>query len=92
MAMANESSVTQAAVGSWQDNAPLWTGLRTGYCGSLTTFSAWQLQMVQMLIGGACLFQSLLGLTRPPGWIHNPVKEYTKGSTMLPGCHSDAIA
>ena len=27
-------------------------GLRTGYCGSLTTFSVWMLQAVQLLVGG----------------------------------------
>ena len=36
----------------WQGNAPLLAGLRTGYCGSLTTFSAWQLQCVLLLVGG----------------------------------------
>jgi len=36
----------------WQYNAALQTGLRTGYCGSLTTFSAWQLQEMLLFIGG----------------------------------------
>lgn len=35
-----------------QDNAPLLAGIRTGFCGSLTTFSAWQLQNVLLLVGG----------------------------------------
>lgn len=33
-------------------NAPLLAGVRTGFCGSLTTFSAWQLQNVLLLVGG----------------------------------------
>ncbi len=36
----------------WQRNTALVAGLRTGYCGSLTTFSAWQLQNVLLLVGG----------------------------------------
>ena len=28
-------------------------GLRTGYCGSLTTFASWEYSLVTGLIGGA---------------------------------------
>lgn len=35
-----------------QDNAPLLAGIRTGFCGSLTTFSHWQLQNALLLVGG----------------------------------------
>jgi len=37
----------------WQEHVALHVGLRTGYCGSLTTFSAWLLQCVQLLVGGS---------------------------------------
>jgi len=37
----------------WQEHMALHVGLRTGYCGSLTTFSAWLLQCVQLLVGGS---------------------------------------
>ena len=36
----------------WQANSALHVGVRTGYCGSLTTFASWELAMVQLLIGG----------------------------------------
>lgn len=36
----------------WQNCPELFVGLRTGYCGSLTTFASWELSMVQLLIGG----------------------------------------
>ena len=36
----------------WQSNEALHTGVRTGYCGSLTTFASWELSMVYLLIGG----------------------------------------
>ena len=36
----------------WQEALALQVGLRTGYCGSLTTFSAWMLQPVQLFVGG----------------------------------------
>ena len=36
----------------WQRMPELHIGLRTGYCGSLTTFASWELSMVQLLIGG----------------------------------------
>jgi len=35
-----------------QKHAALLLGLRTGYCGSLTTFASWMVQMVEMMIGG----------------------------------------
>ena len=37
----------------WQEHVALHVGMRTGYCGSLTTFSAWLLQCVQLLVGGS---------------------------------------
>ena len=43
----------------WQTNSALHVGVRTGYCGSLTTFASWELAMVQLLVGGkagSCLF------------------------------------
>ena len=36
----------------WQANEALHVGVRTGYCGSLTTFASWELSMIQLLIGG----------------------------------------
>uniref|UniRef100_A0A1D2A3X0 Fluoride ion transporter CrcB n=1 Tax=Auxenochlorella protothecoides TaxID=3075 RepID=A0A1D2A3X0_AUXPR len=30
----------------WQKNIPLHIGLRTGYCGSLTTFGTWQVELM----------------------------------------------
>lgn len=36
-----------------QLNSALHLGLRTGLCGSLTTFASWILQMVKMMIGGS---------------------------------------
>lgn len=36
---------------SWQNHKELLVGLRTGYCGSLTTFASWQLALIQLLIG-----------------------------------------
>lgn len=33
-------------------HASLLVGLRTGLCGSLTTFASWKLQMIQMLLAG----------------------------------------
>ena len=35
-----------------QDCSGLHVGLRTGFCGSLTTFASWQLFLIQILIGG----------------------------------------
>ncbi|WIA18835.1 hypothetical protein OEZ85_003514 [Tetradesmus obliquus] len=35
-----------------QTHLPFQVGLRTGLCGSLTTFASWQLQMVIMIVGG----------------------------------------
>eukprot|EP00873_Tetraselmis_striata_P034484 jgi/Tetstr1/454748/TSEL_041634.t1 len=37
--------------GSWkiQHYTPLWLGIRTGFCGSLSTFASWNLQMVEMI-------------------------------------------
>eukprot|EP00884_Botryococcus_braunii_P010563 jgi/Botrbrau1/19508/Bobra.0035s0009.2 len=36
----------------WQDAPELHIGLRTGFCGSLTTFASWDYQLMTMLIGG----------------------------------------
>ena len=36
-----------------QHNSALHLGLRTGFCGSLTTFASWILQMVKMMMGGS---------------------------------------
>ena len=46
----------------------LWLGLRVGFCGSLTTFSAWIIQIVVMLAAGkvaAAIFALLIGLGTP---------------------------
>ncbi len=37
----------------FQQLSALHVGLRVGFCGCLTTFSSWELQMVTMVIGGA---------------------------------------
>ncbi|KAK9821156.1 hypothetical protein WJX74_001885 [Apatococcus lobatus] len=37
----------------FQDLSALHVGLRVGFCGCLTTFSSWELQMVTMIIGGS---------------------------------------
>jgi CrcB protein len=46
----------------WQHNFPLQIGVRTGYCGTVTTFSAW----INELVGGAILrntwMNAVLGL------------------------------
>ncbi len=36
-----------------QDAPELLIGLRTGFCGSLTTFASWEFSLVLGLIGGA---------------------------------------
>lgn len=36
----------------WQGCPELHVGLRTGYCGSLTTFASWELDLIVPLIGG----------------------------------------
>lgn len=36
-----------------QAHLPFQVGLRTGLCGSLTTFASWNLQMVVMFVGGS---------------------------------------
>ena len=40
---------------TWQHMPELHIGLRTGYCGSLTTFASWQLDLTEELIGGQVL-------------------------------------
>ena len=42
-----------------QNNPPLQLGLRTGFCGALTTFASWNQQMVSMLLEGT--FASVIG-------------------------------
>jgi fluoride ion exporter CrcB/FEX len=39
--------------GALQNVPELHVGLRTGYCGSLTTFASWEYSLVTGLIGGA---------------------------------------
>jgi len=36
-----------------QAHTPFLVGVRTGFCGTLTTYASWLLQMVRMLVGGA---------------------------------------
>jgi fluoride exporter len=38
---------------SLQGHAPLLVGARTGFCGSLTTFASWMLQVVSMFVAGS---------------------------------------
>ncbi|EIE20421.1 hypothetical protein COCSUDRAFT_43867 [Coccomyxa subellipsoidea C-169] len=40
------------AKSSWQSAPELHIGLRTGYCGSLTTFASWEYSLVTSLLGG----------------------------------------
>eukprot|EP00878_Enallax_costatus_P033913 GHUV01037496.1.p1 GENE.GHUV01037496.1~~GHUV01037496.1.p1 ORF type:complete len:488 (+),score=100.34 GHUV01037496.1:242-1705(+) len=48
-----EAPLAMAPVNSpLQAHLPFQVGLRTGLCGSLTTFASWNLQMVIMLVGG----------------------------------------
>lgn len=42
-----------------QAHTPFQVGLRTGFCGSLTTFSSWILQVVVMMVGGGPSGRSL---------------------------------
>lgn len=35
----------------WQKQNELLVGLRTGYCGSLTTFASWEFSLIQLLVG-----------------------------------------
>ena len=48
---------------SWaqQHNAPLQRGIRTGLCGSITTFSSWTQQMGIMVVNGRVL-QAIFGM------------------------------
>ena len=39
-------------------------GLRTGYCGSLTTFASWEYSLVTGLIGGESPAAELRGVSR----------------------------
>ncbi|KAI8111834.1 hypothetical protein M9435_004332 [Picochlorum sp. BPE23] len=36
----------------WQSNIPLQTGVRTGLCGSITTFSSWMLEVMTTCLDG----------------------------------------
>lgn len=36
----------------WQDNGPLQAGVRTGLCGSITTFSSWMLEAMETCLTG----------------------------------------
>ncbi len=54
-AVAWQSMLTGARMhaGALQNVPELHVGLRTGYCGSLTTFASWEYSLVTGLIGGA---------------------------------------
>ena len=47
----NKTAAFLPASHPWQKNKELFVGLRTGYCGSLTTFASWELSLTQLLIG-----------------------------------------
>ena len=79
----------------WQEHVALHVGLRTGYCGSLTTFSAWLLQCVELLVGGtgrdggqwAQVRQLMAALGLPPS-----VERASPGTATLPQCALHARA
>lgn len=47
----NKSLAILPAAHHFQGEKELQVGLRTGYCGSLTTFASWELALLQLLIG-----------------------------------------
>ena len=52
LGLASKKSLTFLPASSrLQNEEELQVGLRTGYCGSLTTFASWELALVQLLIG-----------------------------------------
>ena len=61
-----KSMIVVGAKHAWQNLPELHIGLRTGYCGSLTTFASWELDLVQPLIGGQVTPRRGLWHTLPP--------------------------
>lgn len=57
------------ASSSFQEWSELHLGLRTGFCGSLTTFASWNNQMVIMACGGKGTVQSTQWLAALVGYI-----------------------
>ena len=69
----------------WQSNIPLQTGIRTGLCGSITTFSSWMLEVMttcldgnqwltgigQMVVGFSCAVVSFVLGTQVAVLIHH---------------------
>ena len=51
--MAEPADVARMHMDMLQNVPELHVGLRTGYCGSLTTFASWEYSLVTGLIGGA---------------------------------------
>jgi fluoride exporter len=47
---------------SWQNNFPIQIGIRTGYCGSLTTFSSWVKELVINAVTHNEYMNAVLGL------------------------------
>jgi len=45
----------------WQREKSLQVGIRTGLCGSITTFSSWNTQMVVMMVLGSQVLAALFG-------------------------------
>ncbi|PSC73475.1 UPF0695 membrane isoform X2 [Micractinium conductrix] len=46
---------------AWQHNLELQIGVRTGYCGSLTTFASWQLELVVLAVQGHKWVEAAMG-------------------------------
>lgn len=46
----------------WQNNFPVQIGIRTGYCGSLTTFSTWVKELVVNAISLNAYMNAILGI------------------------------
>lgn len=54
---------------SWQRNLELHIGIRTGFCGCLTTFASWQLELVTLAVGESKVRWLVLRLgRRRVGW------------------------
>ena len=52
LGLKSKKSLAFLPASSWlQHEKELQVGLRTGYCGSLTTFASWELSLLQLLIG-----------------------------------------
>ena len=54
-AKADTSLAFLSAASSIQANSPLLVGLRTGLCGSITTFASWAVSMAKLVYGGRAL-------------------------------------